>query len=246
MKPSLLALAFSAVAFVASALAEPAPAAAAAAKPKARPPWEREWAYFSRYRDANAQLPPPAPGEQRVVFMGDSITEMWAADTDFFARHHYIGRGISGQTSAQMLVRFRADVIDLQPAVVVILAGTNDIAGNGGETTLEAIENNLRSMTELARCHDIHVVLASILPAVDFPWRRGLEPADKIAAVNRWIADYCQREGLVHLDYYSAMADKNRGLPPELSADGVHPTPAGFAIMAPLAEKAIAQALNQH
>lgn len=209
-----------------------------------RPVWEREWAYLSKYREANAQLPPPAPGEQRVVFMGDSITEGWASATDFFSRYHFVGRGISGQTTSQMLVRFRQDVIDLKPAVVVILAGTNDIAGNGGETTLDAIENNLQSMAELARFNHIRVVLASILPAIDYPWRRGLEPAPKIVAVNRWIADYCARMGFVYLDYYSAMADKSGGLPGELSKDGVHPTPAGFAIMAPLAEQAIAQALK--
>lgn len=244
MKPHLLTCAAIMVAFATGAAAAPAPGADATAKPKERPPWEREWAYLSKYHDANRQLPPPARGERRVVFMGDSITEMWASSTDFFARHHYIGRGISGQTTAQMLVRFRQDVIDLRPAVVVILAGTNDIAENGGVTTPEAIEDNLQSMAELARCNHIRVVLASILPAIDYPWRRGLEPADKIAAVNRWIAGYCRREHIGYVDYYDAMVDANRGLPPTLSQDGVHPTPAGFAVMEPLAEKAIRAALK--
>jgi lysophospholipase L1-like esterase len=143
-----------------------------------------------------------------------------------------------------MLVRFRQDVIGLRPALVVILAGTNDIAANGGPTTLEAIEDNLQSMAELAKLNGIRVILASDLPAIDYPWRRGLQPADRISALNRWIAEYCAKDGLVYLDYYSAMVDQKRGLQPELSGDGVHPSAAGFAVMAPLAEKAIREALD--
>jgi lysophospholipase L1-like esterase len=212
--------------------------------PATRPPWEREWAYLSRYHEANAKLAPPAAGERRIVFLGDSITESWAARGSFFPGEPYVNRGIGGQTTAQMLVRFRQDVIGLNPALVVILAGTNDIAENGGPTTLEAIEDNLQSMAELAKLNGIRVILASNLPAIDYPWRRGLEPADKISALNRWIAEYCATNHLVYLDYYSAMVDDKRALRRDLSNDGVHPTAAGFAVMAPLAEKAIRDALD--
>lgn len=225
----------------------PAPNGAAEQKagaPKARPAWEREWAYLSRYRDANAQLAPPAAGEKRIVFLGDSITEGWAAGGNFFPGKPYLNRGIGGQTTAQLLVRFRQDVIGLKPAAVVILAGTNDIAENGGPTTLEAIEDNLQSMAELAQCNGIRVVLASILPVLDYPWRPGLQPADKITALNRWIVAFCARNRLVYLDYYSAMVDEKRGLRPDLTRDGVHPTTAGYAVMAPLAEQAIRETLN--
>jgi lysophospholipase L1-like esterase len=211
---------------------------------KARPAWEREWAYLSKYREANARLAPPAAGEKRVVFLGDSITEAWAADDNFFPGKPYVNRGIGGQTTAQLLVRFRQDVIGLRPAVVVILAGTNDLAENGGPTTLEAIEDNLQSMAELARLNGIRVVLASVLPVLDYPWRTGLQPADKISALNRWIAEYCAKNHLVNLDYYSAMVDEKRGLRADLTKDGVHPTSAGYAVMMPLAEKAIREALK--
>jgi lysophospholipase L1-like esterase len=143
-----------------------------------------------------------------------------------------------------MLVRFRQDVIQLKPAVVVILGGTNDIAQNGGITTLEAIEENLQSMVELARLNGIRVVVASVLPALDYPWRRGLQPADKISALNQWIEGFCLRNHLVYLDYYSAMVDGAHGLRPELSKDGVHPNGAGYSVMEPLAEKAIREALR--
>ncbi|MFA5262885.1 MAG: SGNH/GDSL hydrolase family protein [Opitutaceae bacterium] len=207
---------------------------------KARPAWELEWAYFSKYHEANARLAAPKSGEKRVVFFGDSITEQWVAvDASFFAGKPYVGRGIGGQTTSQMLVRFRPDVIELKPAIVIILAGTNDIAGNGGPTTLEAIEDNLQSMAELARINGIRVILASLLPAFDYPWHRGLQPADKISELNRWIKGYCKENRLVYLDYYSAMVDGKRGLRLDLSNDGVHPTLPGFAVMAPLAEKAI-------
>ena len=222
----------------------PEPAQAPQA-PKVRPPWELEWAYLSKYRDADAQLGPPARGEKRVVFLGDSITEGWgAADGKFFAGRPYVNRGIGGQTTSQMLVRFRQDVIDLRPLAVVILGGTNDIAQNGGVTTLEAIEQNLQSMAELARVNHIRVVLSSVLPVYDYPWRRGLEPADKIFELNRWIAAYCSRSNLVYLDYYSPMVDARRGLRAEYSTDGVHPNGAGFAVMEPLVETALRKALR--
>lgn len=204
-----------------------------------------DWANLARYRDADAKLAPPAPGEKRVVFMGNSITQGWAPLFDsLFPGKPYIGRGISGQTTPQMLVRFRQDVIDLHPAAVVILAGTNDIAGNTGPSTLEMIEDNLASMTELAQAHDIRVVLASVLPAYDYPWRPGLEPAPKIVALNKWIRDYALAHHAVYLDFWSAMADSVGGLPKALSKDGVHPTPAGYKVMAPLTERAIAEALR--
>src|SRR5690606_11253574 len=203
-----------------------------------------DWANLSRYREANAELGDPTPQEQRVVFMGNSITEGWARHFDeLFPGKPYIGRGISGQTTLQMLVRFRQDVIDLQPAVVVILAGTNDIAGNTGPSTPEMIQGNIASMAELARANGIKVILSSILPASDYPWRPGLEPGPKIVAINAWLRDYAAANGMVYLDYHSAMVDDQLGLPEELAYDGVHPTEAGFRIMAELAEAAISEAL---
>ena len=205
-----------------------------------------DWAYLARYRDENARLGPPKPGERRVVFMGNSITEGWAPYFDaMFPGKPYVGRGISAQTTPQMLVRFRQDVIALRPAVVVILAGVNDIAGNTGPATLAMIQDNLASMAELATANGIRVVLASVLPAYDFPWRPGLEPAPKIMALNAWMKDYAATHGAVYLDYHSAMADERQGLRPELTYDGVHPNEAGYRVMAPLAERAIAEALRQ-
>lgn len=205
-----------------------------------------DWAYLARYREANAKLGPPARGEQRVVFMGNSITEGWAPLFDsLFPGKPYIGRGISGQTTPQMLVRFRQDVVDLHPAVVVILAGTNDIAGNTGPSTLEMIEDNFASMTEIAQANGIRVVLASVLPVYDYPWRPGLTPAPKIIELNKWLREYASGHDAVYLDFHTAMADSRGGLPPELARDGVHPTPAGYRIMAPLTDKAIQQALAQ-
>jgi lysophospholipase L1-like esterase len=206
-----------------------------------------DFGWLARYRDADEKLGPPAPGENRVVFMGDSITEGWhfSKPGGDFAGKPYINRGISGQTSPQMLVRFRQDVIDLQPKVVVILAGTNDIAGNTGPMTIEQTEANLESMADLATANHIKVVLCSVLPAYDFPWQPGLEPAPKIDRLNAWMRDYAAQKGYVYVDYHSAMKDQRDGLPANLSKDGVHPTPAGYAIMAPLAEKGIAQALAQ-
>ncbi len=205
-----------------------------------------DWASLSRYRDANAQLGPPPPGEQRVVFYGNSITEGWARYFDaMFPDKPYVGRGISGQTTPQMLVRFRQDVIALRPAVVVILAGTNDIAGNTGPSTQEMIQDNLMSMVELAQANGIRVVLSSVLPAYDYRWRPGLEPAEKIVALNAWMRDYASTHDVVYLDYHSAMADERQGLNAELSGDGVHPNEAGYRVMAPLAGRAIAEALKQ-
>jgi lysophospholipase L1-like esterase len=204
-----------------------------------------DWADLARYREANAELGPPSQGEQRVVFMGNSITDAWAQYFPaMFPGKPYVGRGISGQTTPQMLVRFRQDVIALKPAVVVILAGTNDIAGNTGPSTLEMIEGNLASMTELAQANGIKVVLTSVLPVYDYPWKPGLEPAQKIVALNSWMRQYASAHHAVYLDYHWAMADDRQGMRKELSGDGVHPNEAGYRIMAPLAEQAISQALK--
>jgi lysophospholipase L1-like esterase len=204
-----------------------------------------DWADLGRYRAANDSLGRPTPGESRVVFMGNSITDSWARlFAEQFPGRPYIGRGISGQTTPQMLVRFRQDVVALEPAVVVILAGTNDLAGNTGPSTLEMIEDNLRSMTEIAKANGIRVVLSSVLPVFDYPWKPGLEPAAKIVALNRWMRAYADTAGAVYLDYHTAMADGRRGLRGELTRDGVHPNPDGYRIMAPLAEAAIQRALR--
>jgi lysophospholipase L1-like esterase len=198
---------------------------------------------LERFQEANAMLTAPKPGENRVVFMGDSITQGWTLDESFPGKP-YINRGIGGQTSPQMLVRFRQDVIDLKPKVVVILAGTNDIAGNTGPMTLEQTEGNIASMAELAATNGIRVVLCSVLPAFDFPWAPGLTPAPKIMELNAWIRKHAAEKGYVYVDYYAAMNDERGGLPPTLSADGVHPLPAGYAIMTPLAEAGIEKALR--
>jgi lysophospholipase L1-like esterase len=205
-----------------------------------------DWANLQRYRQANAELSSAKPNEQRVVFMGNSITDSWARFfPEMFPGKSYVGRGISGQTTPQMLVRFRQDVIALKPAAVVILAGTNDIAGNTGPSTLEMIEDNLASMTELAQASGIRVVLASVLPVLEYPWKKGLEPAPKIVALNSWIKAYAARVGAVYLDFHTPMADAQQGLRSDLSRDGVHPTEAGYRVMAPLAERAIAEALRR-
>jgi lysophospholipase L1-like esterase len=178
--------------------------------------------------------------------MGNSITEGWSRFCpDFFAGRPFLNRGISGQTTPQMLVRFRPDAIDLKPAVVVILAGTNDIAGNTGPSTLEMIEENIISMAELAKANSIKVVLSSVLPAFDYPWKPGINPAEKIVALNAMIKKYADNNGIIYLDYFSSMADKRNGLKSEYSDDGVHPNEAGYRVMAPLAEEAIAKALKQ-
>jgi lysophospholipase L1-like esterase len=218
------------------------------AAPTRSPEEERlhtDWAYLARYAKANAELPAPKAGEKRVVFYGNSITEGWARFFPTqFPNKPYVDRGISGQTTPQMLVRFRQDVVRLKPRVVVILAGINDIAGNTGPSTLEMIEDNLASMTQLAKANGIRVVLSSVLPAYDFPWRPGLEPAPKVKALNAWLKDFARREKVVYLDYYTAMADERGGLRGDLGSDGVHPNEKGYLIMAPLAEKAIARALG--
>jgi lysophospholipase L1-like esterase len=198
---------------------------------------------LAHFKEADAMLGAAKTGEDRVVFMGDSITQGWKLD-EAFPGKPYVNRGISGQTTPQMLVRFRQDVIDLKPKVVVILAGTNDIAGNTGPMTLEQTEGNLASMAELAAANGIRVVLCSVLPAFDYPWSPGLTPAPKIAQINAWLKEYAVQKGYVYVDFYSAMKDDRGGLPATLSRDGVHPLPAGFAAMTPLAEAGIEKALK--
>ncbi|HEX7412225.1 MAG TPA: SGNH/GDSL hydrolase family protein [Bacteroidales bacterium] len=206
----------------------------------------QDWANLDRFKNENAKLGLPVPGENRIVFMGNSITEGWSnLSPDFFSGKPYINRGISGQTTPQMLVRFRPDVINLKPAVVIILAGTNDIAGNTGPSTLEMIADNIFSMAELAKANGIKVVLSSVLPAFDYPWKPGLKPAEKIAALNEMIENYADKNGIVYLDYFSAMADERKGMKDAYTYDGVHPNKTGYKVMEPLAEGAIAKALIQ-
>lgn len=223
--------------------AAPAPAPPKTYQQQVEERLHSDWANLARYRGENATIAPPARGENRIVFLGDSITEGWGQGPKFFPGKPYVNRGISGQTTPQMLVRFRSDVIVLKPRIVVILAGINDIAGNTGPMTLPMTEDNLQSMAELARANGIGVVLASVLPARDFPWQPGLEPAGKVAALNTWIKNYAARNRFTYLDYYTPMVDDKQGLKAELTYDGVHPNAAGYALMAPLAEKAIKTAL---
>lgn len=212
-----------------------------------------DWAFLAKYGDADAALGAPAPGQARVVFMGDSITEGWGMKAtatspdrgEFFPGKPYVNRGISGQTTPQMLVRFRQDVIDLKPKAVVLLAGTNDIAENTGKTTLKEIGGNIASMSQLARANGVAVVLCSVLPASDFHWHPGLEPAPKIKALNAWIKEYAAQNHFAYVDYYSSMVNGEGGMKAELSPDGVHPNKAGYEIMAPLAEAGIAEALKK-
>jgi lysophospholipase L1-like esterase len=201
---------------------------------------------LARYRDANTKLGPPATGEDRVVFMGDSITDIWKLDKSFPGKP-YTNRGIGGQTTPQMLIRFRPDVIALQPKVVVILAGTNDIAGNTGPMSLAEIENNYATMAELARAHNIRVVFSSVIPVNNYTERSKLffplRAPEQILELNRWMKNYCAQNACVYLDYFSEMVDDKGLLKADLAEDGLHPNDKGYAIMAPLAQKAIDQAL---
>ncbi|AIZ63534.1 hypothetical protein PK28_07215 [Hymenobacter sp. DG25B] len=208
-----------------------------------------DWAFLKRYAAANQQLPAPIPGVPRVVLLGNSITEGWpTADSAFFARrqpYEFIGRGIGGQTSGQMLLRFRQDVVALRPAVVVILAGTNDVAENRGPYSPTSTMDNIMSMVELARAQGIRVVLCSVPPAYDFPWRPNLQPAPKIVALNQLIEAYATKNRLVYLNYHTALADERQGLKQEYGQDGVHPTLPGYRVMEPLLQQAIAAALKR-
>jgi lysophospholipase L1-like esterase len=220
--------------------------------PAARPAWpdpatearmKVDWAWLGRYRAADQAL--EASGQRpEVVFIGDSITQGWTDKAPAFFHAGVVGRGISGQTSPQMLVRFRQDVLDLRPRVVHIMMGTNDIAGNTGPMSTEETEANFMTMAELARAHGIGVVIASIPPAASFPWKPGVETVEKIRALNGWLRAYAERIGAVYADYTAVLDDGRGGMRPGLASDGVHPTSAGYALMAPVAEKAIAEALG--
>jgi len=212
-----------------------------------------DWPALARYREDNVKTAAPLKNEKRVVFMGDSITDSWDSPNNggFFPGKPYVNRGISGQTTPQMLIRFRRDVIELKPKVVVILAGTNDLAGNTGPMTLEAIEDNLTSMAELAMANGIRVVFASLLPVSDYEVRDGKpivqtvrRPPEKILALNKWMKEFAAAHRMTYLDYFSAMVDDKGFLKDELSNDGLHPNPQGYAVMNPLAEAAITTSLK--
>jgi len=249
MKPSLLAV----LMLASLASAQTAPATDAPPDPaKLKTDLDRatrilrDWPNLNRYRADNAKVVPPAAGEQRVVFMGDSITDGWGKRYGkFFPGNPYINRGISGQTTPQMLIRFRPDVIALEPKAVVILAGTNDIAGNTGPETLESIEDNLAGMTELAQAHGIKVVLSAVMPTCDYIRNQSdLRPNSKIIELNKWIKDYAAAHHAIYLDYFTPMLDDKGALKQELTFDGLHPNDAGYELMLPLAQKAIDSALR--
>ena len=202
----------------------------------------RDFGQLCRYRADNRL---PAARSPRVVFMGDSITEGWVgADPSLFT-DGLVGRGISGQTTPQMLVRFRQDVIALKPQAVHIMAGTNDIAGNTGAATMETVQGHLMSMAELAQAHGIKVIIASIPPAAAFPWRPDKRPAPQIAVLNTWARDYARRNGFTFVDYHAALATPEGAMKPGLASDGVHPTPAGYAAMRPIVLDAIRRTLGR-
>lgn len=212
------------------------------------PQWEilrgiQDFGGLDAYAEENAAL--PAAPANRVIFLGDSITEFWGKESSFFPGEPYLNRGIAGQTTAQMLIRFRQDVIDLKPAAVIIQGGLADIAGFTGPSSLEEIENNLQSMAELASFHHISPILVGVPPAADYPGRTGLEPATQVVALNRWVAGYCASSHLAFLDYYSALVGSNRQMKEGVSDDGVHPNEKGYSILKPLTERAIADVLKQ-
>lgn len=204
-----------------------------------------DWADLSHYQQENKTIGEPKTGEKRVVFLGSSIFERWKpAMPEFFNGRLYLDRGISGQIAPQLLIRFRQDVIDLKPKAVIILAGSNDIASNTGHVTNERIMDNIKSMVELAKLHNIKVILCAYLPVFDYPWRKGLEPANKIIDLNNKIKAYVKQNNLILLDYFTPLVDERNGQKAELTTDGVHPNLAGYKIMAGVTEAAIAKALK--
>ncbi|WP_350288652.1 SGNH/GDSL hydrolase family protein [uncultured Croceitalea sp.] len=203
----------------------------------------QDWANLTKYKTANEELLALPGDEKRVVFMGNSITEGWTKS--FFENPSYINRGIGGQTTPQMLLRFRQDVIQLKPKVVLILAGTNDIAGNTGPMTLEEIRDNILSMVEIAEANGIFPIVCSVLPAYDYPWRPGLAPNIKIPKLNLMLKNMAEEKGVQYLDYFAAMADDRNGLPSKLTTDEVHLTKEGYEIMEKLAKQSIKKVLNK-
>lgn len=200
----------------------------------------QDWPNLKRYQKMNVELSSIQHTEHRIVFMGNSITEGWGKKRpEFFINTSYVNRGIGGQTTPQMLLRFRQDVINLKPSAVVILAGINDIAENTGPSTIEMIYNNIVSMTELSEANNIEVILCSVLPAFDFPWRKGLEPAEKVVQLNELIKKYALEQDLIYVDYFTPMANNLNGLKDELGEDGIHPNVNGYLIMEPLIEEGI-------
>ncbi|WP_298485564.1 SGNH/GDSL hydrolase family protein [uncultured Maribacter sp.] len=205
-----------------------------------------DWANLKHFQKENEAIKATLENEDRVVFMGNSITIGWLHKRpDFFKGKPYINRGISGQTTPQMLVRFRQDVIELHPKVVVLLAGTNDIAGNTGPSTLNMIINNIKGMAEIAKANNIKVILSSTLPAYKYPWSPEIKPADKIVALNEMIKEYALENDCIYLDYFSVMVDDRNGLPKKYAKDEVHPTAEGYAVMEPLVKEAIKEALKK-
>ena len=205
----------------------------------------QDWANLKRFQQENTELMLAKANEHRVVFMGNSITEGWLSiRPEFFKNKPYVNRGISGQTTPQMLVRFRQDVIHLKPSTVVLLAGINDIAENTGPSTIEMIANNIVSMAELAKANHINVIICSVLPANKFPWREGLKPAEKVIKLNTILKSYSKKHKLAYVDYYSAMVNDSHGLKKELGEDGIHPNKNGYLIMEPILEKAIKKYMN--
>ena len=205
----------------------------------------QDWANLKRFQQENSELLLPKANEHRVVFMGNSITEGWLSiRPEFFKNKPYVNRGISGQTTPQMLLRFRQDVIHLKPSTVVLLAGINDIAENTGPSTIEMIANNIVSMAELAKANHINVIICSVLPANKFPWREGLKPAEKVIKLNALLQSYSKKHKLAYVDYYSAMVNDSHGLKKELGEDGIHPNKNGYLIMEPILEKAIKKYIN--
>ena len=208
---------------------------------------QNDWANLAKYRAANQLIPAPKPDEHRVVFMGNSITENWVyLNPDLFRQNPYIGRGISGQTTPQMVLRFRQDVLDLNPEIVVINAGINDVAENTGPYDQQTTLGNIISMVELAQANDIRVILASVHPASEFPWRKEVtQVAEKILQLNAAIKDYAAKNNLTYLDYHTAMKNAHNGMSPDMAEDGVHPTLAGYKVMEGLAQEALAKTLKR-
>ncbi|WP_081209730.1 SGNH/GDSL hydrolase family protein [Salegentibacter sediminis] len=203
---------------------------------------EQDWPNLQKYHKENQKLK-DAGKKPLAVFMGNSITEGWVnTHPEFFSKNNFIGRGIGGQTTPQMLIRFTPDVIDLKPEVVVILAGTNDIAGNTGASSVKMITDNIKAMAQLARANGIKVVLSSILPVYDYPWQPGINPVEKIAAVNKWMENYALENEHTYLDYFPALANEKKGMKSEYAEDGVHPTKKGYAVMEPLVHEAVKKA----